>query len=294
MGKTYFLPPDFWSFPAGQGDTPGAIQLGQLISSIDDPGHAIATLPPLPMDTYNMIPGSVKASGLGHCDTASSSFTSELFLRAVSFVGARLNVKVQNSESLLAAIEEIEARSIDPKDAYVKASLEQTEVQSWLRSGWPQRRVFMVSGLLIARPGGGESSISMESSRGVETEGRAGLNAPVQPDVVLGGSVQKNFGLDFVTRTPFIYAFRLRQCFLKKELGSSKPFTKGAKMGVDEAKDAYGQGDRGEGDDFVVKYAGIAKRDVTFDSLKDAGELFKMEAFKDDEGDVVSLICKEP
>jgi hypothetical protein len=37
MGKTYFLPPDFLSFPAAQSEIPGAIQLGQLISSID--GH---------------------------------------------------------------------------------------------------------------------------------------------------------------------------------------------------------------------------------------------------------------
>ncbi|KAF4467969.1 N-acetylglucosamine-6-sulfatase [Fusarium albosuccineum] len=58
MGKTYFLPPDFLSFPAAQGEIPEAIQLGQLVSSIDDPGHAIATLPPLSM---TVVTRSVKA-----------------------------------------------------------------------------------------------------------------------------------------------------------------------------------------------------------------------------------------
>ncbi|KEY75221.1 hypothetical protein S7711_07136 [Stachybotrys chartarum IBT 7711] len=297
MGKTYFLPPDFLSFPAAQGEVPGAIQLGQLVSSINDPGHAIATLPPLSMTTYNMVTGSVKASGLGHHDSASSSFFGELFLKAVSLVGARLKVNVQRSEGLLAAIDEIEALSIDPKDTYVKASLEQTEVQKWLKAEWPQRRVFMVSGLLIAKPSRGESSISISSSRVAETEERMESDvpspqAPVQGSAALGSSFQRESGLNFVPRTPFIYAFRLRQCFLKKELGSSKPFTKGAKMSV--GGDGDSQGDQSEeGEDFIVRCSGIAKRDVTLESLKEAGESLKEEILKDDEGDTVSLVFKE-
>jgi hypothetical protein len=55
--------------------------------------------------------------------------------------------------------------SIDPKDSYVAASMQQPEVQSWLNQSWGRRRVFMVCGILIARPtGNSKVNISTESS----------------------------------------------------------------------------------------------------------------------------------
>ena len=296
MGKTYFLPPDFWSYPAAIGDNPGAIQLGQLISSIDDPGHAVATLAPLDMSAYKMPIGTTKAAGLGHRDTSESSFLSDLFLKAVSIVGAKLKVKVQSSESLLSTIAQIESLVIDPKDGYVKESLSQPEVQAWLKAGWPRKRVFMVTGLLVATPNA-ESSISVSSTRQVAAEGEAsasGLAAqvPVQGGGAMGGSSQRESGLDFVPMTPFIYAFRLRECFLKKMVGSSKPFTKGAKMSVGDNREG-GPTAQKQDEDFVVKCSGISKRDVNVGSLGEAGDSFREVSLGDYEGETVSLIVEK-
>lgn len=139
--RTYFLPPDFLSYPAPTDLNPGPIRLGQLISKIDDPGHTIGTLPPLDMAGYDMPINSVVASGMGHTDNVSSSFYGNLFLKAIEFVGAKLHADVQHSNKLLSAMEEIQAMTVDPKDSYVAASMQQTEVQSWLKQNWGHRRV---------------------------------------------------------------------------------------------------------------------------------------------------------
>ena len=65
-------------------------------------------------------------------------------------------------------MEEIEEQTIDPRDSYVKASMQLEEVQSWLKQGWGRRRVFMVSGILIARPQGDKSKISISDGAVVQ------------------------------------------------------------------------------------------------------------------------------
>ncbi|KAM7202537.1 hypothetical protein V8F33_002757 [Rhypophila sp. PSN 637] len=152
MGKTYFLPPDFWSYPAAQDTDPGAIQLGHLIGAIDDPGHPVGTLPPLDMTNYKITIRPLSTSKVGHREISSSSYLADLFLKAVSALGAKLKVQVQHSESLLSTIAELKATTIDPIDTYVKDSLAQEAVQAWLKDKWPRRRIFMVTGLLVATP----------------------------------------------------------------------------------------------------------------------------------------------
>lgn len=105
MTKTYFLPPDFLSYPAATDTYPGAIRLGHLIADIDDPSHAISTLPPLPMEGYNMPIGNFEGTGMGHTDNTSSSIYAKLFLKAVSLVKATSNIDVQTASKLLSAME---------------------------------------------------------------------------------------------------------------------------------------------------------------------------------------------
>ncbi|KAM7202538.1 hypothetical protein V8F33_002758 [Rhypophila sp. PSN 637] len=99
----------------------------------------------------------------------------------------------------------------------------------------------------------------MSSTRRTEVDGKISSNvpapqAPVQGGASMGGKSERESGLDFVPMTPFIYAFRLRECFLKKEAGSSKPYTKGAKMSVGEGGEVRVKGEEAkkEEEDFVV------------------------------------------
>jgi hypothetical protein len=274
--RTYFLPPDFLSYPAATDLNPGAIRLGQLISSIDDPGHTIGTLPPLDMACYDMPINFVDGIGMGHIDNASSSFYGNLFLKAVELVGAKLHVIVQRSNNLLSAMEEIQAQTIDPKDSYVAASMQQPEVQSWLKQNWGRRRIFMVCSILIARPAGNSKvNISTESSSEIsgEAEGNMAVaQAPVRGGAGMGGTFAKEFGLAFVPKSPFIYGFKLRECYFRKGSGSSKAYYKGAKLHTDTES---GESKSAEIETLVFEFTGVARKDLAFESLGDFEEGFE-------------------
>ncbi|KAJ5864977.1 uncharacterized protein N7529_006893 [Penicillium soppii] len=95
MGKTYFLAPDFWLYPAAHGDNPAAIHLDQLVySSVNEPGFTTSTIPPLSMDAYDIIPEVNMYSSLGQHDNAMASLFGKLFSKAVSLVGGEWKVEV--------------------------------------------------------------------------------------------------------------------------------------------------------------------------------------------------------
>ena len=273
--QTYFLPPDFLSYPAATDSNPGLIRLGQLISDIDDPGHTIGTLPPLDTAAYDMSINTLEATGMGHTVRSSSSFLANVFFKAVEIVGAKFDVKVQQSNKLLSAMAAIEAQTIDPKDSYVRASMEQAEVQSWLKQSWGRRPVFMVCGILIARlAADSKVDISTEASSDISGEAEACSKAaqvPLRGGANAGGTFATHFGLAFVPKTPFIYGFKLRECFFKKAQGSSRAYYKGAKM---HAVGQSGGPQSAEMEELVFDFSGVAKKDLGFDTVGDAGENF--------------------
>lgn len=272
--RTYFLPPDFLSYPAAQPSNPGPIRLGQLIADISDPGHTVGTLSPLDMTGYDMPIGTVDARGMGHTDNSTSSFYVDAFLKAIELVGLKFNTRVQNSKNLLSAIEEIKAQTIDPKDSYVKASMQREEVQAWLKQSRSLRRVFMVCGILIARPQGDKSTISISTEQSLETSGSAegygtAAQVPLGGGTAAGGTFSKEFGLAFVPKTQFIYGFRLRECFFKRGQGTSKAYYKGAKL------HAKGQASEDVEEDSSFDFSGVATKDLGFDALGEAEDNFQ-------------------
>jgi hypothetical protein len=280
--RTWFLPPDFLSYQAATESNPGHIRLGQLISAIDDPGHTIGTLAPLKIDNDEMPLSEVQATGMDHEDNASSSYVANIFIKAVEVMGAKFNIKVQHSNKLLSAMEEVEAQTFEPNDDYVKKSLQQAKVQSWLKETWPRKRVFMVCGILIARPtANSKVNMSTEKSSEFSAEGEGhgtAAQAPISGGAGAGGTFAKNFGLAFVPKTPFIYGFRLRECFLKRKQSSSKLHTKGAKM---HANSDSSESKGAETEDLGFECSGIAKKDLDFESLGDAQETFEAETLAD-------------
>lgn len=291
--RTYFLPPDFLSYPAPQPSNPGPIRLGQLILDINDPGHTVGTLPPLNMAGYDMPISTVNVTGMGHTENSSYSFYVRAFLKSVELVGLRFNIQVQNANQLLLAMEEVEAQTIEPKDSYVKASMECKEVQAELSRWWNRRRVFMVSGILIARPGD-KSNISIsneqssETSESVEGHGTA-AHVPLDGGAAAGGKFSKEFGMAFVPKTPFIYGFRLRECFFKKGQGTSKVYYKGAKLHAD------GQViEAAEKEDLYFEFSGVASKDLGFDGLGEAEDNFQEMSMPDEAENIAcSLIASK-
>jgi hypothetical protein len=92
----------------------------------------------------------------------------------------------------------------------------------------------MVCGILIARPAE-DSKVTISTESVSEISGEADGNAaaaqaPIQAGVGMGGTFAKEFGLAFVPKSPFIYGFKLKECFFKKGSGSSKAHYKNAKI----------------------------------------------------------------
>ena len=92
----------------------------------------------------------------------------------------------------------------------------------------------MVCGILIVQPAGNlKVNISTESSSEISSKAQgngAAAHAPVQGGVGMEASFAEEFGLSFVPKSPFIYGFKLRECFFRKESGFSKAYYKGAKL----------------------------------------------------------------
>lgn len=243
------------------------------------------------MTCYDMPINFVDATGMGHTNNASSSFYGNLFLKAVELIGAKLNINAQSSNKLLSAMEEIQAQTIDPKDTYVAASMQQPEVQSWLKQTWGRRRVFMVCGILIARPAGNSKvNISTESSSGISAEAEGNgvvAQAPVCGGAGMGGTFSKEFGLAFVPRSPFIYSFKLRECFFRKGSGSSKAYYKGAKL---HANTESSKSESVETDALVFEFTGVAKKDLAFELLGDLEEGFEEISVIDRDTNTTTLL----
>lgn len=239
--KTVFLAPVFFSYLASKGSDPGpvlygSIKLGSLITRIGSPGHSIGWGLPLDMTDYNMSIRTLDEASIDHTDDSSLSFSQKLFVEAVELVGAKRNIDIKNPHKVVSAMDEIKMEMIDPSDAYVKASIRRPNVQSWLKAyaPWPHPPILMVCGIFIAQPGGGsKADISVSSpshlSAGVQVDGAA-IQSPEVGSAEADAGYEKETGVDFLPKEPFIYGFTLRECFLKRGVGSSKPHTEGAEM----------------------------------------------------------------
>lgn len=294
--KTYFLPPDFLSYPAGDGIKTGRIRLGQLIHDIDDPAYTIATLPPKDLSLYTAaIPiNRMEMGTMGHTDNASSSYLGGLFVKAVGLIGANFRANTSHSEKPLTAMDELQSLTIDPTDTYVANSMAQTAVQTWLNGRWFGKRIFMVTSVLIARPSS-DSTVNLSTDSSTEVEGNVEDNAtlPTSGSVPVKGGTEgkcmftKEFGLAFVPKTPFVYAFQVRECFYKKKSGSSKAYHKGAPL------HSGAGGEQGAAEDEVAEFelSGLAQEVVTFDDLGDLDEKFVSHSL---DGDEFSFVGPKP
>lgn len=134
---------------------------------------------------------------------------------------------------------------------------------------------FMVCGILIAQPvGNSKVNISTESFSKIsgEAEGNgAAAQAPIRGGAGIRGTFAKEFGLAFVPKLPFIYGFKLRECFFKKSSGSSKAYYKGAKL---HAETDSSESKNAATETLVFEFSGIAKKDLAFESLGDFEEDF--------------------
>ncbi|ORY09033.1 hypothetical protein BCR34DRAFT_603179 [Clohesyomyces aquaticus] len=295
--KTYFLPPDFLSYPAGDAIKNGRIRLGQLIHDINDPASTIRTLPPQDVTPYTTMPiQRLEVGNMGHTDKASSSYLGSLFVKAVGIFGANFRINTSHSEKLLAAMHELQSVTIDPIETYLTDSMAQDKVQEWLNERWFAKRIFMVTSVLIAHPSE-DSKIDLSNDSSTEAEGSlegnttlpTGGNVPLKGGSESKGTFAKEFGLSFVPKSSFVYGFQVRECFYKKKIGSSVAHHKGAKLHSGKPGSGEQVATKDEAAEFEL--SGLAGEPVTFDELGDMDEKFVPHEF---DGDEVFFVAPKP
>lgn len=140
----------------------------------------------------------------------------------------------------------------------------------------------MVCGIFIARPKN-DSKVEISQNSNSRLSSNVKVNGvPAQSPVGGRAGVHAIFAnesrLGFISRSLFIYGFRLRECFLQKNQGLSKLYTKGAKMhtGTEITPNVSVQTEEA---DFA--FVGVAQKDLDFDSLGDMGDDLKDQCVTD-------------
>ena len=262
---TYFLPPNFLNPPGPA----GPIRLGQLISHPGAPTTPITRSGPLDPKDFDLKVHSMPLKTFRHENQSQSLSEGGLFIRAVQGIVAKLSLKISREahQNALEQIDHLVAEFIElgEEDEYVEKSLAQKHIQDFIKSGLFKKRVFMVTGVKVAYPAEGDS-ISVEKGSKKTAEGEGDIStAGAGPTVEAGGnfktSASTKQSLSFLPEHPFIYAYRLRECFYG---GRSKETTKGALLSRDAAAGP-------ELEALEFDFQGVAPQDVTLEDMGPAG-----------------------
>ncbi|KAM5431790.1 hypothetical protein MferCBS31731_007703 [Microsporum ferrugineum] len=228
---TYFLPANF-DFPP---PPDGPVKLGQLISEPENPGRPVNPKGPVSFEGYEGMKMYTNSTEFSLRNHGESTAEAGLFLRALELTSAKLGAGLSRGMAsyILNDIKKLDVEFIEPTNDYVKASMEVPEVKNALK-GWglKRKRAFMVTGIKIAYPDAKlERQNGFNSTFAVEG-GASGLQGIVNAEghASLQESAQQM--LKLIPRKPFVYAYRLQECYYRLKSLRHKEFTDGALCGV--------------------------------------------------------------
>jgi hypothetical protein len=296
---TYFIPPNFDNPPPPD----GPIKLGQLISNFDDPATPIDRSGPQDPAASGLKIHSMSQKIFKLENQENSSTEGGLFVGAVQGICGRLGIRLahQSYATALDQIEVLVSQFIQPadEDTYVETSMNQPAVQKFIKKGLFRKRVFMVTGIKIAHP---DESTAISSTKGSSTTSSAvaevsnagaGTGGSVSAAANVARSASSHKALSFLPAEPFVYAYRLRECFYG---GRSKEHTKGALLsarpGTGKDKQiGLQKADESEGLDFVLQ--GLADEDLSLEDVDISRSGFVLQR-KIDETDGTECDCAVP
>lgn len=225
---TYFIPPNF----DNPSDADGPIRLGQLISNPKDAATPIDRSAYLDPEANGLKVFRNSQNKFELQNKVGSHYEASLFAKALGHIGAKLGFKFNHEayKSVLNVIDTLDVEFIQPSggpDPYIMACMRRPGIERFVRHHLFRKRVFMVTGVKIARPG---AATRIESQCDTQTGGSgevsvAGGQVPAGSEAAVRVSSHEHHSLSFIPAQPFIYAYRLRECFYS---GESKERTKGA------------------------------------------------------------------
>jgi hypothetical protein len=212
--KTYFLAPDF--------DTPpppdGPITLGNILLNSSDIAPINAySLPDISGEkVFSTWKKNVKMFFSKEKDGKTGAF---LTIFENSGLGGELSYEYSRASGDRYTIKQVDTTKFDPSPAFIKASMESTEVAAYMKSTKYKNPVFMITGLKVAVGACQESTSStgrsFKSSLGVDgaTFGAPGFKVGPHIEHSKDTTGEESFG----ESSDFVLAFRLRKMGYKKD-----------------------------------------------------------------------------
>jgi len=212
----------------------GPIKLGQLVSNPAEPYQVIdfsgpsaypANMPIIPSveqhftwDSVTGSEGNLTLSGRTNCLPVSGA----------------VRAAFKNTMHSYAQFETLETAIIVPTPEFISSSMNRPVIKEFLGSHVLPKRVFMITGLKIARKGqaGHGRTISRDFGLQLGVQPTPGMPFSLGPDI--GGKTESSEML-CSTASDFVWAFSVRQIHYRRgKLGKSSTYTDGATLGMND------------------------------------------------------------
>ncbi|KAI8953581.1 hypothetical protein F4801DRAFT_588231 [Xylaria longipes] len=255
---TYFVPANF-DFPP---PPDGPVTLGQLITHPENPGRVVDPAGPLPFEGETEI---------------------GLFGRALQAVSFKIGLSFSRAavSYVLNDIDRLDVEFIEPTDDYVKASMERPKVKAALKNHLLRKRLYMVTGIKTAYPG---AKLDRKDVSKTAIVGEGEFSGPAEVgDVGVGShaslSASELQALTLVPMKPFVYGYRLQECYYTFRSLHNREHVDGALFGVGSGdteltEDSSIPDDRE--DDIEIEFNGIDEDDLCDWELEDGGGQFEV------------------
>ncbi|KAL8789343.1 MAG: hypothetical protein Q9195_006870 [Heterodermia aff. obscurata] len=208
----------------------GPICLGNIIASPKDPEEKENQNTPRERlgdnQTYN-----AHKSGWSDIDTARHTVEGGFFAKFLSVfaIGGEASLKHAGSSSTKLSAAYMDTCWFNPTKQYIKESIQDPGVKSYIEENRWRSPVYMITGLMIVR--GASASKSAMAEKGIHTQFgvdiTAGAPLTVGPKLDLERAEEHNILFDHAS--DFVLAYRLRKIEVKKGgIVKSEKYTKGA------------------------------------------------------------------
>lgn len=266
-----------WIFTKSCDFTPqGSLQLGRILASPFEPGHALQPSGPLPLHRDIL----VETTSRQNIDIQSNDEILAQFGAWASIgrlpAGFKIDASTQTSHESVWHFDRLESKIMAPSIAYVKAAMRHGDVPSNLKKWSFKKRVYMITG--VRAVSGGRMKRSNEASHNIDasvqvTPHASSLAAEAKAAIATIASDSENFD----NASTFVFAYRLNEIRYRGKV-THKPFTPG------ETSSAESYILRTEGgvsiDDFeVIKLSDVSFEGDSSDSVRVEVPGYELECF---------------
>ncbi|EGE04574.1 hypothetical protein TEQG_03445 [Trichophyton equinum CBS 127.97] len=230
--RTYFVPANFDNPPPPD----GPIKLGQLVVQPENPGRPVDPAGPLAFEDFEGMKRYTNSTKFSLQDQNEMASEGGLFGRALQAVSVKLGASFSSSavSYVLNEIETLDVEFIEPTDDYVKASMDRPRVKAALKKQFFKKRLYMVTGIKTAYPG---AKLDRKDAFSASLAGESEASGPKGTGAVGGNakfSASELRALALVPARPFVYGYRLQECYYRIRSLNHKEFVDGALFGVNK------------------------------------------------------------